>query len=209
MTEQKIGIANKETFGIEGIHTFTLCDMRDKRAWNLQCLIEGVIAKRQQLLKTTKATAQQLHTLWQEYRWYVDQLNRRFAVEQQTIKNITTTAGRSVVAQRLSGTTTYTGIVNYCALGTSATSPTVGDTKLGTETYRKALSSCTFSSNIAYLEEFFTSTEVTGTFQEYGFFIDGTGTVDSGQLWNRFTAAQAKTNVQSLNVQSIITLSNV
>ncbi len=135
-------------------------------------------------------------------------LEEKFKVRESIIENITTTVGRSVLAQRLSGTTTYTGTVNYTALGTSSTAPAVSDTQLGTETYRKALSSGTYSNNIAYLETFFTSTEVTGSFEEYGMFIDGTGSANSGQLFNRFTESNSKSNVETLNVQSHVTLSD-
>ena len=193
---------------IKGIHTISICDASDKRAWNLQCLIEGVRLKREDLIKSGKATAELLHGLWQEYNWYLKQLHKQFLINQIVVENLTTTVGRSVLMQRLAGTTTYTGTVNYCALGTSATSPTVGDTQLGTETYRKALSSGTFAANIAYLETFFTASEVSGSFNEYGFFIDANGSANTGQMFNRFISAQTKSTVQTLNVQSIITLNS-
>lgn len=149
-----------------------------------------------------------LDALWQEYRSYVEELERRFKTRELIVENITTTVGRSALAQRLGGDTTYTAIVNYTALGTDNTAPVVGDATLGTETYRKALSSGTDLNNVAYLETFFTASEVSGTFEEYGMFIDGTGTVDTGQLFNRFTATNAKAVTETMNVQSIVTFND-
>ena len=199
---------NNESAKIKGRHIITVCDMSDRRAFNLECLLEGVRRKREDVLRTGKATTKMLQDLWIEYHWYLDQLHQRFLKRQIIVDNITTTVGRSVLAQRLAGITTYTGIVNYGALGTSATAAAVSDTQLGTETYRKALSSGTYSSNIAYLENFYTASEVSGTFQEYGFFIDGTGSANTGQLFNRFVTTTVKSSVESLNVQSIITINN-
>lgn len=124
---------------------------------------------------------------------------------QTCVENVTCTVGRSVLMQRLAGITTYSGTVSHGLLGTSATAPTIGDTQLGAETYRKALSDGTFASNVAYLENFYTTTEVNGTFEEYGFVIDGTGTANTGQLFNRFTTTTVKSALESLNVQSTIT----
>ena len=197
-----------ESATVKGVHVISVCDARDKRAYNLECLIEGVRMKREALIKQGKTTFEQLHQLWLEYHWYLDQLHRRFLVRQIVVENITTTVGRSVIAQRLSGITTYTGVVNYGALGTSNTAAAVGNTQLGAEVYRKALSSGTYASNVAYLENFYTATETTGTYQEYGFFIDGTGSANTGQLFNRFTSTVVKSNTETLNVQSTITINN-
>jgi hypothetical protein len=84
----------------------------------------------------------------------------------------------------------------------------VGNTQLGTEVYRKALSSGTYLNNVAYIETFFTAAEVTGTFEEYGMFIDGTGAANSGQLFNRFTSTNIKSATETMNVQSIVTFND-
>lgn len=149
-----------------------------------------------------------LQSLWEEYRTFVERLESKFEKRQIVVENITTTVGRSVLAQRLGGDTTYTGTVNYTALGSDNTAPVVGDATLGTEVYRKALSSGTDSSNIAYLETFYTASETTGTYEEYGMFIDGTGSADTGQLFNRFVSSITKSGTETLNVQSIITFND-
>ena len=144
----------------------------------------------------------------EQYRYFLGLLHRKFKLREHFVENITTTVGRTVLARRLSGNTTYTGIVNYTALGTGTNPVAIGDTQLQTETYRKALSSGTYANNIAYLETFFTMTETSGTFQEYGNEIDGTGTVNTGQLFNHFLQAVTKSITETLNVQSTVTFAD-
>lgn len=131
-------------------------------------------------------------------------------VNQVEVHNIIPTAGRAVIARWIIGDNTYSGDdgANYGSLGTSATAPVNGDTQLTTETYRKATSSVARSNNIAYLSNFYTATEVTGTFEEAGWHISGTGTVNTGQLLSHFlTTTIAKTSVESLIVESVLTIS--
>ena len=186
----KIKLIQKETAGIKGVHVLSLCDIVTQKARALEKLVDSA--------KT-----------WEEFNHYREQLFRLFLKKQWVVDNLTCVVGRSVLAQRLANTTTYTGVVNYCALGTSATAPTVSDTQLNTETYRKASSPATYLSNVAYLETFFAAADVNGTFQEYGNVIDGSSGANTGQLFNHFTQAITKSSTQSLNVQSIITFSNV
>ena len=138
----------------------------------------------------------------------MERLHRDFKKREVVIENVTTTVGRSVLAQRLGGDTTYTGTVNYTALGTDNTAAVVADATLGTETYRKALTSGTDAANVSYLETLFTAAEVNGTFEEYGMFIDGNGSADTGQLFNRFVQSVTKSAIETLNVQSIITFND-
>ena len=190
--------------GAKGVHIISICDASCDEAKDLEKKIVEV-SRRWNFVKEwddNQIKEDFLRNLWEEYHFWLKQLHTKFLKRQVCINNITTTVGRSVFAQRLSGTTTYSGTVNYGALGTDATSPVVGDTTLGTETYRKALSSGTFSGKTAFLENFYTATEVSGTFEEYGFFIDGTGTADTGQLFNRFTQTVTKSVTETLNVQS-------
>lgn len=205
---KQIEVKGLETMKAKGLHIISICNMESPRAKRLEAILELISAKRQFLVKTGRAGEAAMKDLWMEYRWYLEQLHKRFLTRQFAVENITTTVGRTVLAQRLVGTLTYTGTVNYCALGTSATAPAIGNTTLGTETYRKALSPSTSVNNVAYLETFFSSTDVNGTFEEYGFFIDGTGVANSGQLFNRFTQSVTKSNVESLNVQSQITIND-
>jgi hypothetical protein len=99
-------------------------------------------------------------------------------------QNVICNAGFNAVAKLLTGDVTYTGEINKMALGTGTTgSASATDTELETETYRNDTASGTDDENIAYVTAYFTEGEVNGTFTEFGNFIDGTGTADTGQLW--------------------------
>jgi hypothetical protein len=201
-------IFNKEDPKACGIHVLNVCDATSGRAKTLEWLIEKVIKERQEILKFGKDLDKKLHDNWMKYHWFITQLNRRFLVRQYVVKNVTTTVGRSVLCQRLSGTTTYTGVVNYGALGTDATAAAEAQTTLGAEVYRKALSSGTYLNATAYLENFYNATETNGTYEEFSFVIDGGVGVDTGQMFNRFTQTVVKSNTETLNVRSEIQISD-
>src|SRR5690349_3296357 len=61
--------------------------------------------------------------------------------------NLITTRGRNVLARLLAGDTTYSGQINYGALGTSSTAVSNADTQLGAEVYRKLYASHTTDGN--------------------------------------------------------------
>jgi len=199
---------NIETPSAKGLHKFSFCDITSPGAKGLEHTIQEIVSFRQKLISSGKATREALRSNWEDYSKYLSLLHRNFLLREFVIENITCTVGRAVLAQRLGGDTTFTGTVTHTALGTDNTAAVVGDTLLGTETFRKALSSGTDSSNVAFLETFFSAAEVNGTFEEYGMFIDGTGSVDTGQLFNRFVQTVTKSNTESLNVQSTITFND-
>ncbi|NCD40549.1 MAG: hypothetical protein EOL88_00505 [Bacteroidia bacterium] len=104
-------------------------------------------------------------------------------------KNVICNAGFNALTRLLTGDTTYTGEINKALFGTGTTgSASASDTTLETETYRNDIASATASSNIAYLTAFLTEAEYppsgSVTITEFGNAIDGTGTVDTGQLWS-------------------------
>lgn len=123
--------------------------------------------------------------------------------------NLITTAGRTVLARRIAGNTTYTGAINYGLLGTQASpSPSNGSTQLGTEVFRKLASSQTYDSNIAYVDFFYTAGDTNGTYTEFGNVIDGTGSANTGQLFSYVaTGGWVKSNSQSLFVSCKYTVS--
>lgn len=107
-----------------------------------------------------------------------------FLIAHTEQENLITTVGREVMARLLSGETTYSGEINYGALGSSTTTPANSDTTLGTETVRFLASSQAYDENIAYIDFFIEAGTATGTHEEFGNFIDGTATVDTGQMWS-------------------------
>lgn len=123
------------------------------------------------------------------------------------VTNLIPTAGRSVLAQRLAGTTTYSGTVNYMAVGSGTAAPANGDTTLGSEAYRQTLSSSTYTNHVAYLSCFIAAGDATGTHTEAGLFIDGTGSADTGQLFShvKFSAAIVKGALNTLTLDATLT----
>lgn len=106
-------------------------------------------------------------------------------LEVKEATNIIPTSGRAVLARLLAGDATYSGEVDYGALGSGTTAFTNASTQLNTEVYRSQADSQAFDDNIAYIDWFIASGDVADqTFQEFGAFIDGTGTANSGQAWS-------------------------
>lgn len=101
------------------------------------------------------------------------------------VNNICPTVGRNVLARLLAGDTTYTGEINYGALGSGSSAFNNASTQLNTEVYRKVNSDASFDDNIGYIDWFIASGDVAdATYNEFGAFIDGTGSANSGQAFS-------------------------
>lgn len=194
----------------KGIHIFEFAKVESDQARVLQAVLDNFQIQRKRLFLEYQGNPPEklLNDLHAAYSYYKALFLKKFKTREIVKENMTTTVGRSVLCQRLAGINTYSANVNYTALGTDATAPTVSQTQLVAETYRKALSSGTFLNNIAYLETFFTASEVSGAFNEFANFIDGTGSANTGQMFNRFTQAVIKSLVETLNVSSQITIND-
>lgn len=142
------------------------------------------------------------------YNRLVSRYNSKAQVAVYEFDNLVPTVGRNVLARLLAGDVTYSGEINYFALGSGVTAPANGDTQLGTETYRQATTSQTTVNNIAYLSCFIVAGSATGTHAEGGLFIDGTGSANSGQLFSHvlFSPNIVKSALNSLTLDTSITL---
>ena len=88
-------------------------------------------------------------------------------------RNIVVLSGRSAMARILLGDTTYSGAINYGALGTDSTSPAASDTALGAEVARKLFARRTRTDAQVSFDFFFSQLDTSGTYEEFGMFIDG------------------------------------
>lgn len=201
-------IENKSNCECKGVHIIQLYDARTYKAQKFSNLLEDVRRERVFLKSINQLTEEREHNLWERFQYYKKILQRYFLQKEYVCENITTTVGRSAIAHRLRGGSTYTGQINYTALGDNNTAEVIGDATLGNETSRKALSTGANTNNQAIVETFFLMSEAVDTHEEFGMFIDGTGAADSGQLFNRWTQTITKTNVQTMNVQSIININD-
>jgi len=135
------------------------------------------------------------------YQAKVNRLKEICKFREQTFENQIVLVGREVFARRLSNDTTYTGIVNYGALGTSATAVNDAQTTLVTEVKRKEVATYSRTTDSATLRFFYSKSDTNGTYQEFGTFIDGTSTINTGQMFNRvLTGGWVKSANESLTV---------
>lgn len=100
----------------------------------------------------------------------------------------------------------------YIALGDDNTTPVAGDTTLGNETYRKAVSDRNSASAVATIAVFYASGEATGTHEEVGLFGDGnttsaTGSADTGILYSHTLLNVTVAASQNLTVTYTLTFS--
>lgn len=86
----------------------------------------------------------------------------------QEIDNLVVTVGKNFIASRMAGTTP--AVMSHMAIGTGVTAAAAGDTTLGTEAGRVALTSTTATTNsVAYVATFPAGTG-TGAITEAGLF---------------------------------------
>lgn len=98
---------------------------------------------------------------------------------------------------------------NYLALGNWSTAPANTDTVLDNETIRGLFTQRTALDNVAYLDKFFTSSEVWGmSFLEAGVFVDGAAWVDTGYLLSRVLINVAISATETLTVNTTFTLNS-
>jgi hypothetical protein len=120
---------------------------------------------------------------------------------EETFENQIVLVGREVFARRLVNDTTYTGIINYGALGTSSTAINDAQTQLVAEVKRKGVAVYSRSGDTSTLRFFYSKTDWNGTAQEFGTFIDGSSSANTGQMFNRvLTGGWVKTALEALTV---------
>lgn len=86
----------------------------------------------------------------------------------QQVPNLVVTAGKNYVASRMKDATT--SAMSHMAIGTGSTSPAAGNTALGSESHRSALTSTTVSSNVVSYVASFGAGDGTGAITEAGLF---------------------------------------
>jgi hypothetical protein len=91
--------------------------------------------------------------------------------DSRDIKNLVVTTGKEFIAAAIASTQTY---MSHMAIGSSSTAPAVGDTTLGTELGRSALTSTTVSGAVVTFNASFGAGVGTGAVTEAGIFNDGT-----------------------------------
>ena len=105
--------------------------------------------------------------------------------DQRELKNLVVTSGKTFIASRMA--TASAAVMGWIGVGTSSTSPVVGDTTLGTEVARVAttVSGGTPSTNTVTYVSTFPAGTGTGALQEAGIF----NASSSGTMLSRTTFA--------------------
>lgn len=119
-----------------------------------------------------------------------------------TVPNLVVTAGKNHIASRMVGVAD--AVMSNMAIGTSSTTPVVGDTTLTAEVGRVVMSSYTATGNAVSASALFGTGVGTGTIQEAGIFNAGTaGTM----LCHTTFPAVAKAAGDTLAISWTITIS--
>ena len=120
-----------------------------------------------------------------------------------SLHNTIHSAGRTMLRNVLSGTVTD-GQLKYLALGSSNASISVGDTTLGAETFRKAITSqSNFSAFELLSSTTILDTEANGQIEEIGIFAGSTAsaTANTGIMVSRILYSKLKTSSESLQIK--------
>lgn len=137
---------------------------------------------------------------------YQGELKRFIKTSKYT--NLVPNVLRFSFATLISGTTVIpTFKANYLVLGSSGTAPANTDTSLGTETLRGLFTDRSAVDNVAYLDKFFSSTEVGGnTYLEIGIVVDGTASANTGFLLSHANINETMTSTETLSVNATVTI---
>lgn len=105
-------------------------------------------------------------------------------------------------------TVTPTFQANYLALWSGNTTPANSDTTLANETLRGEFTEKFNIQNVAYLDKFFSSSEVwDNTYLEAGVFVDWTASADTWFLLSRILIDEAMSFNETLTINTTFTIS--
>lgn len=93
--------------------------------------------------------------------------------------------------------------ISHNAIGTGTTTPTAADIKLVTETQRNSITLDLEAGKSVQSRTFFTNAELPATMEEVGWFMNGTATVDSGELLTRALINFVKADGDLLIIQNL------
>ena len=110
-------------------------------------------------------------------------------VEIKEIDNLMPTVAAGLIGDILIAESGYEVGITYCALGSSTTTPALGDTTLTNEgggvAMRKTITNRTRAGNVVTLSTYFTAAECTLNIKEIGHYgYPATAVVDTGTLFN-------------------------
>ena len=130
-------------------------------------------------------------------------------LQEDKLKNLITSAGKNLLAESLRNGS-LDAEIKFIGIGSDNTAPSSGDTTLGNETFRKAVTSQTAggSVGVTITNLYVAPEEAVGTIEEIGFFSgsSATATTDSGTLFARVLYSRTKTAVESIQIERTDTI---
>ena len=130
-------------------------------------------------------------------------------LQEDKLKNLITSAGKNLLAESLRNGS-LDAEIKFIAIGSDNTAPSSGDTTLGNETFRKAVTSQTAggSVGVTITNLYVAPEEAVGTIEEIGFFSgsSASSTTDSGTLFARVLYSRTKTAVESIQIERTDTI---
>lgn len=130
------------------------------------------------------------------------------AGQEVVVENLITDAGKALLAQALRDGAALPEIT-YVAVGSSSTAPAAGDTQLGTETFRKAVTSQAqgAGTNQTVTTAYIAPAEAVGQIEEVGWFAgSASGTANSGTLVARVLYSKLKDALESIQIERTDTI---
>lgn len=140
---------------------------------------------------------------------YRDGKKIRETAEMENLVMLGANTGISVILNRLIGVNTYSLNITHADIGTGSTAPTQADTKLQTAVVRSVRGSESVSGSQASMSFFFPDALLpNGSYNEFGTFIDGSISVDTGQIFNRivFSSPYVKASGEDTTIRVRFTL---
>lgn len=130
-------------------------------------------------------------------------------LQEDKLKNLITSAGKNLLAESLRNAS-LDAEIKFISLGSDNTAPSSGDTTLGNETFRKAVTSQTAggSVGVTITNLYVAPEEAVGTIEEIGFHSgsSASSTTDSGVLFARVLYSRTKTAVESIQIERTDTI---
>lgn len=117
--------------------------------------------------------------------------------------------GKDLILDRLNGNNAYSLNITHADIGTGTNTPAASDTALQTPAARGPKASGNISSNVLTLQFFFADIVLpNGDYTEFGTFIDGSGGVSTGKIFNRvlFGTPYTKSSGEDTTVEVQITV---
>lgn len=135
--------------------------------------------------------------------------NEERLVRDITVKNLVTQVGLNGWAKIENGESGFSGVVNYCALGTGANAPNINDTELQNEVGRAIMTpaSNVRTNNVNEKSFYFGPDVANGEIKEIGCFVDGTASADSGTMFDRALFDITKSSTIAVFIYFSITFS--